>query len=291
MWKFTEIADWWDGQKNESQGIIDKWVEDSHYSQSAMIVGAGASAVMTFGQGFVDILRLGDGVKEGTLGGVGKDALRVVAIFPVGKAAEALQAVKGAIRVRLIADIPAQAATGGCFWVASAKALAQLGHKFEGRLFASVDDIAAALGLKMGHLPAIADLKVGVSFLTQLGVKVSPWKNISSVKELEQLVPRDGSVVMIGVNLIREGKTAGAHAIYAYRGPFGEILYIDRTVGAGRLRAYRSLESLAKEFGGEMFAPREAVVLYNMYVRAVGHEAARLVIQVLGFVASEENNS
>lgn len=122
MWYFTEIADWWEGKRKETDAILDRWVEDSGYSQGAMIIAATTKALTTFGAGFVDILRLGDGIRAGTLKGAGVDTLRFVAIFPFGKAAKTLKSVRGVKRAKVIIDIPGP----HCFWVASAKALTQI---------------------------------------------------------------------------------------------------------------------------------------------------------------------
>ncbi len=51
MWKFTQIADWFDGQRQESEQILDHWVESNKYSQGAMITAASTKALMTFGAG------------------------------------------------------------------------------------------------------------------------------------------------------------------------------------------------------------------------------------------------
>jgi hypothetical protein len=128
MWYFTEIADRWENARADKDKILDQWVEDSDYNTGVMIVASTTKAFTTFGAGFVDILRLGDGVKEGTLKGAGADALRVAAIFPYGKAARTLKSVKGLSRAKIIVD------TGGpnCFWVASAKAFAQVKPKIQG---------------------------------------------------------------------------------------------------------------------------------------------------------------
>lgn len=122
MWYFTDIANWWESSRTDTDKILDQWVEDSDYNTGVMIVASTTKAITTFGAGFVDILRLGDGVKKGTLKGVGADALRVVAIFPYGKAAKTIKSLKGLSRAKVIVD------TGGpnCFWVASAKAFAQV---------------------------------------------------------------------------------------------------------------------------------------------------------------------
>ena len=71
MLYFTDIANWFDKNRVETDRILDKWVEDSNYNQGIMLVAATTHALTTFGAGFVDLLRLGDGVREGGLSGWG----------------------------------------------------------------------------------------------------------------------------------------------------------------------------------------------------------------------------
>jgi hypothetical protein len=180
MWKFTEIADWWGGKRRESSAALDAWVESSNYNEGVMIVAASTEALMTFGAGFVDVLRLGDGVKEGTLKGVGTDAMRALAIFPVGKTANLLKSSKGVTVAKVVVD------TGGpnCFWVASAKAFAQIGQKLNGKLLVSVEDIAKALGMPMTTPWKIPTLETGLSYLRAIGAKVVPVRPVSSASVL-----------------------------------------------------------------------------------------------------------
>ncbi len=85
MWLFTSVADWIDGQGKQSDSALDQWVQESHYSTGVMAVAATTKSFMRFGESMSDILRLGDGVRSGSLSGVGSDAMRFVAISPLGK--------------------------------------------------------------------------------------------------------------------------------------------------------------------------------------------------------------
>jgi hypothetical protein len=285
MFYFTEIADWFNFKRMQTDSILDRWVEVSNYDHGVMIVASTTKAFTTFGSGFVDVLRLGDGIKEGSLSGLGVDALRLVAIFPVGKVASLFRSAKGLTLAKVIVD------TGGpnCFWVASAKAFGQIGHKFNGKLYASVDDIAKALGMDMNKLWPIPNLSAGMSYLQQLGAKVGVVKNVASATEVEKMVPFDGSVVMIAVNVIRNGKVAGGHAIYAFRTVFGQIRYMDRTVGELSKKAYTSIKEIAPLYGASALTPYQAAVLHNVFVKTVAHDIPRLVMPILGVIATEKN--
>lgn len=285
MWYFTEIANWFESKRKESDVILDGWVDESNYHQGVMIVAASTKAVTTFGAGFVDVLRLGDGIKEGSPGGIGKDALRFVAIFPVGKVASLVKSAQGLQLAKVIVD------TGGpnCFWVASAKAFAQIGQKLNGRLLASVEDLAKALGMEMNSLWQIPNLSVGMLYLQRLGAKVGMVKAVSSVNDIEKMILFNGSVVMIAVRVMRDGKIIGGHAIYAFRTIFGQIRYIDRTVGNVTPRVFERISDIAPLYRATALIPYEAAVIHNVFVKSVVHDAPRLVMPILGVIATQED--
>lgn len=289
MWIFTEIADWFEGQRKQTDVILDKWVEDSEYEQGVMIAAVTTKAFTTFGAGFVDLLRLGDGVKEGSLKGAGTDALRVVAVLPVGKIANTLKSVKGVARAKLIVD------TGGpnCFWVASAKALSQIGQKTKGKIYASVDDVAKALGMQINSLWKIPNLLTGMSYLQKLGAKVGPVRQISTLVDIKKMLPRDGSVVMIAVKIMSGNIEGGRHAIYAFRDTLGRVRFFDRTVGTkfgarGTQGVFHTMDDIAPFYGATNIIAYEASVLSNVFLKSPAFELPRLVIPVLGVMATEE---
>jgi len=288
MWYLTEAAEWFERQRNESNEILDSWVEKSGYSVGSMAVASVTKAVMTFGAGFVDLLRIGDGVKEGSLKGVGVDALRALAIFPVGKAFGLLKTARGVTPAKFVID------TGGpnCFWVASAKALRQMGHSYKGRLLVGVDQLASALGMPMNSLAVIPSLSVGMAFLRRLGAKTGIINKVASPQDIARLLPRDGSVVMLAVHVMKGGRIIGGHAIYAFRNALGQVRYMDRTVGTkfavgGVQGVFKSVDEIAPLYGASALVPYEAAVLQNVFARSVAHEAPRLFIPVLGVIAED----
>jgi hypothetical protein len=167
-----------------------------------MIMTSTTKAFTTFGAGFVDVLRLGDGVKQGTLGGVGKDVLRLVAIFPFGKTAQLYKSAKGVAIAKVVVD------TGGpnCFWIASAKAFAQINHRYKGNIFASVEDLAKALNMSMEKLWKIPNLVAGIEHLQKIGAKVGKVMPVATLQDIAQMVPYNGSVVMLAVRVMKDGK-------------------------------------------------------------------------------------
>ncbi len=284
MWYFTEIADWFENNRRQSDQISDRWVESSNYNEAVMIVASTTKAFETIGAGFVDILRLGDGMAEGSLKGIGTDALRFVAIFPVGKVTKLLSSAKGLARAMVVVD------TGGpnCFWVASAKAFAQINHKFNGKLFASVGDLAKALGMDMGNLWKIPSLEMGLSYLKMLGAQIGPVKNVSTIRDIEKMVPFDGSVVMMAVNVMNRTKVIGGHAIYAFRNVSGQVRYMDRTTGSISQKAYKSISEIAPMYRASSLEPYKAAVVNNVFVKTIYHDLHILTMPVLGVIAKED---
>lgn len=234
------------------------------------------------------MLRLGDGVKEGGVKGWGKDALRFIAVFPYGKAANTLKTLRGTAAARLIADI------GGpnCFWVASAKALRQIGMKCKGKLFASVDDLARALGISIDSLWAVPNLAIGMSYLRRLGATVGIVKKVTAIKDIAAMVPKDGSVLMLAVRVMKGSRVIGGHAIYAYKDIFGRLRFFDRTVGSkfgSTIQGvFKSVDEIAPYYGATEIVPYEAATLQNVYLKSIGFELPRLAIPILGVVAEEE---
>jgi len=286
MWKLTELADWFDERRHESDAILDRWLEQAQFDESAKIVAATTHAVTTFGAGFVDLLRLGDGARTGGASGWGHDALRFAAVFPLGKAVQAIRSVHGMAGAKLIAD------TGGphCFWIASAKALRQVHHAVGGRVLASVDDLARALGMpSSAPLWSVPSLHFGMAHLARIGAKIGVIQPVSGIREVERLTPRDGSILMLAVHVVNKSRVIGGHAIYAFRTPFGQLRFFDRTVGStigGMQRGvFTSIEEIAPYYGATSLLPYEGCVVYNVYVRSVGLESPRLAIPVLGIIA------
>jgi hypothetical protein len=285
MWYLTDVAEWFDRQRSESDSILDSWVENSKYSISSMVGASVTKAFMTFGGGFVDLLRIGDGVKEGTLKGAGTDALRFLAIFPVGKAVSLLKTARGVVPAKFIID------PGGpnCFWVASAQALRQVGQTYKGRLLVGVDDLAHALKMPMDALWRIPNLSTGLSYLMRLGVKSGPIRKVSSHQDIARLLPMDGRVVMIAVHFTaKRGYIDAKHAIYAFRNSFGQVRYMDRTVGKQSSVAYKNIDDFLKIFKNySAITPIEAAILNNLFAKTVGAGVEKLFIPILGAIAED----
>ncbi|MDQ2841476.1 MAG: hypothetical protein M3Y72_10650 [Acidobacteriota bacterium] len=139
MWFFTEIANGFDRMVHEDEVFLENWGteaaakhlrnEGSIELGAAPVAWAGFKLTTTVSKGFVDVLRIGDGVKKGGWG-YGEDALRGLVV--VGPALRGIRIASG-----LVVSVDANASMGNCAWVAAAR-----GARLSGRLFASIKDVA-----------------------------------------------------------------------------------------------------------------------------------------------------
>ena len=141
----SDLADWWDRQKRESEKALEEWVVDNPHWWA---IGA-ATAVQTsmdLGQEIVDVLRLGEGAAEGGFSGYGKDALRLLVVLgPLARAGGTLSrfltplARSGNLRFA----VQVKGVTGPCTFQAVNNALAVTRRQ---NLFLTVADMAKATG-------------------------------------------------------------------------------------------------------------------------------------------------
>jgi hypothetical protein len=286
MWFFTDIADWFDEQKRQANRALDDAVESSDYNHNVILAAVAGHTIMELGGSVVDLARLGDGIASGTLKGLGQDALRVVAIFPVGKAAQMMKTAKGTTAAKVVADIMPRA--GICAWVASAKGLRHIGHSFNGKILATVDDLVKAVGVHPHNVGGLYMPQV-TSMLRQIGAKVGPIRNVKRMRDVERMVPFDGSVVLFSVKGkdIKSGKPF-AHLVYAYRemGGLGPVKIMDRSINKAVHRPYSSLAELTEPYSTLSFDLSEAVVLHNVFLRSIQHDIPRLLIPVPAVIAT-----
>lgn len=212
MLGLEKIADKWDEDKRKTEKVLDRFV-DQHPDWFGVVVATATSTAMEVGGGFVDVLRIGEGVKEGGWG-YAKDALRVVSLAgPVAKVGKFGAQLTRSGLARVTTD------PGGplCAWVASTKALRQTGT----RHFAKVTDLIKAAK----HSAAPKSMAEMISVLKKMGASGKHLGKPQSMKQLEQLTSqyRDG-VILFGVSWSK-----GGHALYAFRNAAGKFRIADRT--------------------------------------------------------------
>jgi hypothetical protein len=231
MWIFTEIADAFDQVRKDNDAWIDSelqpWVgstiyEDSPWYRNVGIWVAGGTLyslnkfTTTVASGFVDILRIGDGVKEGGWG-YGQDALRALAI--VGPALRAARYAGS-----LVASVDILPRVGNCSWVAAARLLRLTGT----RPLAKVADLARWSGLEVGETgPAF--VREVVPALRHLGAKVHEVGGVTSMEALAEVVARNpNAMVLFSVEWTMNGRAVG-HTLGAVRNFFGGMSIVDRS--------------------------------------------------------------
>lgn len=259
MWIFTQAADWFDKARTDNNKFLDRtfqgWVdyatrhESDHGFWPAIrngMIYAGTGTLYALNQfsggvasGFVDTLRIGDGVRAGGWG-YGQDALRLISV--AGAAARPLNALVKVGRLGLANVVAIDPAPGApiCTWVAAAKALVMTGT----RHFATVDSIAEVMGYNVppAQLPPVF-LGALVPAMRIMGASVRKAGALPGAVEdtlLALLKANPESVAPFSVTWSLEGNaanefamvtpgTAVGHTMVAYLNLFGELRILDRT--------------------------------------------------------------
>jgi len=275
----SDLADWWDKQHAMSPKELDAFVDENPGLFGVVLATAVATA-MEVGKGTVDVLRIGEGLAEGGVSGVGKDALRALSIVgTVGKGAKIIKEVVGRSRMmKLIVDPGGRAADlgggGRCVYVSATQALRQTGQK----AYASVDDLAKELGM---HLDEMGTSNGGAlrAMLLKLKASVGPSLKFKDWKEIEKAVPRDGSVLSFGLGFLPQG----GHRLYAFRDALGRVRIMDRG-GKGKLPVIlddmEAVLKLYKKTGVSRY--NESFVIKDLFLKFVGPKGlATLAMEVL----------
>ncbi|WP_051669608.1 LysM peptidoglycan-binding domain-containing protein [Bryobacter aggregatus] len=278
----SDIADWWDKQHRESKRALDDFV-DENPGLFGVIVATTVATAMDLGKGSVDVLRLGEGAAEGTVGGVATDALRALSIVgTVGKGAKIVKEVVARSRmVKLIVD----PGGGRCVYVSATQALRQTGQ----RAYTGVHELAKELGMSLEQTGA-ANAGQLRAFLTKLKVAMGPVMKFQSWKDIERAVPRDGSVVTFGVNFVG----GGAHRVYAFRDALGRVRIMDRGGRLGKLpEVFNTVEELAKKYSRSGVASfNEGFAIKDVFMKFVGPKGiATLAIEVLATVTHDQETT
>jgi hypothetical protein len=270
MWVFTELADAFDKEKDWENRFIDEklqpWVGSTIYEDSpwyrnvGIYVAAGTlysvnKITTTVGAGFVDVLRLGDGVRKGGWG-YGKDALRLLMIL--GPAARFAR-----WSVSLIKAVDTFPNTGNCAWVAMARLLRLTGT----RPLAEIADVAKAAGIGAAQTGEVATLTELLPMLQRLGAAAQAGRSVANMTELTKLaVQNPQAAIMFGVQWLRYGKPV-RHVLIAVRGLFGGLKIIDRT-GGKVVKSLAELEQLCPGYGaiGSAVVTGETLIVQNTLV-------------------------
>lgn len=190
----SDLAEWWDKNKKDSEKIMMDFVLDN---PDYWVVGALAGTAMDVGAMYVDVLRLGEGAAEGTAKGYIQDLFRAITIASaagkgLGKAATYLA------NMRLFAD------TGGpaCALYASANAIRRTGQ----RIMISLDDVAQAHGFdglaKFLSNASGLSLTQTVAAFRKLGIALRGLGKAGSIEDVMLNAARNEGIVMARVKTV-----------------------------------------------------------------------------------------
>jgi hypothetical protein len=240
MLALEKLADWWDRRKKESENALDSFV-DRHPNLFGVAVAGSTKTAMDLGAGFVDVLRVGEGVKQGGWG-YGRDALRVVSL--AGPAAR----VGRMALTKFIPDVAGPL----CARVSATQALRMTGTKH----FAAVEDVIKSLSGKVISsmteiAPELQQFRAGVRNL-------GPLNSLEHVRDLVNANPK--GVITFAVKWVQRSGGEAAHSLVAYRDWIGRVRFLDRT-GA----VFGDLEELeqAMQRAGKTYNGIEKAVPYG----------------------------
>lgn len=217
----SELADWWDRQKRDSESILNEWVEQNPQWWAIGLATATATA-MDLGQGMVDALRLGQGVAEGGVKGFGKDALRLlVLVGPLAKGGAMLGRVAHTQAIRLAvttADV-----TGPCTFTAANNA-ATIARGFARNLFVLASDAAEALGKPLGSVAKLGSkYKLAawiddlVPFLARQGVRLRELGRLRTIEDVTQAAASHDGVIVFAIEWSDAANAVHRHSMIAVR--------------------------------------------------------------------------
>jgi hypothetical protein len=269
MWLFTDLADWWDEKKQESSKYLHEFV-DEHDSWWAIAIAGSVQTAMNLGGGFVDVLRLGDGVRQGTWRGVLQDGLRLLSLAgPIAKVGRGVS--------RVLVPNP-----GGkiCAWVSATQALRQTGVQH----FATIEDIALAAG----KVPGGATMMELEQILTAAGADVrvlSTPATMAAVNELVRANPQ--GVVMFGIRWVSSKGATVRHALYAFRNVLGKVKIVDRSG-----KVVESLSELEGVYKGISAAtPEAATFVKNAQIVQLINGTSAAAVEVRAVMLANEETA
>lgn len=274
-----ELATWWDGEKEASEKVLMDWVGENPHWWAIAIAGT-VQTTMDIGQGYVDILRIGEGVEEGTASGYARDGLRVLAVAgPIAKAAgKASNALKPLLRSRnLRVATQVRGVEGPCTFQAVNNALSMTRRK---NLFVTVADMASALGRPLSSFGRTASGTYRISawvddllpMMRAAGARVKEVRGLSRVDEVITLAGRESGPVIFAIRTtVQNGSGVTKeilHTVIAFRAAGGSVRFADY---GGRFA--NTLEGLVRRLGHGV--PMTPVALLQRGVSAAVVDGAR----------------
>jgi len=244
----SDYADWWYRQKRVVENIMSDWVYEHHNWAAATAAGT-VIVAMDFAGGFVDALRLGQGVAKGGWRGYGEDALRVLVILgPLGRAGGMLSRFIHVRNLRLA--VTTNGITGPCTFTAVNNAMTVVSGRAR-NLFITAKDAAKALGIPLagvaktaGGYEIAAWIDDLVPFLKSHGAKIKMLTNLTTIEDIAKAAKAENGVTIFAIRCKTVNGADIVHSVIAVRGASGQIRYADY---GGRL--VESIPELIKNLG------------------------------------------
>jgi hypothetical protein len=271
-----DVADDFDSQLRQAEHILDRYVESRSYSTTSMVIASSTIAFMRFGQSFVDVLRIGNGVRRGGWKGIAGDSLRILTVAGVAGATIS--------RLSRVLAVTQQAGTYTCTWISTANALRRTGQRF----FVSLDELATSAGVDLAAVAKAGGTTAQqcerlVEALRKMGLaveKVTPTSsNIESIAEL--LKARGNSALAFAVEYGNEGARAG-HQLFATFSRSAGLVIIDTTGKIYRgAQAFSQVYKNARLFQSHMFFIDNAAIIAGAEGAATPGGLAAFVLELL----------
>lgn len=282
---FGDTADDFDVQLRDAERTLDQWVESSHFNTVVMATASTTIAFMRFGQTFVDMLRLGNGLKQGGWRGIGADSLRLLNIAGVGGATIS--------RLGRVLVVSQQAGTLTCTWVTTVNALRRTGQRF----FGSLDELARAAGVDLAVIARQGTTAQGlrdlIATLQRMKIPINELTAPASrvVDTIIDLLKARGSgALAFGIEYQSGGRTL-FHRLFATYSRLGGVTITD-TTGT----VYRSFEALRNTYSGAQLSAMPLYFLKNAALISVAETAgatdgiSHLVFELLPLALRNEQN-
>jgi hypothetical protein len=291
MWIFTKAADLFDKTRKDNDAWIDQnlqsWeattlYDDSPWYRNVGVWAAGGTLyalnkfTTTVASGFVDVLRLGDGVQEGGWG-YAKDSLRLLMFLG--------PATRGArYFASLIPAVDMSPTVGNCGWVAAARLLRLTGT----RPWAQVSDLARWMGLNASETGAIESTEDLLPALRHLRATAQVTRTTGSMEQLAQAVAENPkAATMFGIRWTMNGKTVG-HVLIAVRNAFGGMTIIDRSGRA--VKTLAELGDLYPSIGTATVDATAVTVQNSVVVRSIGTVPSLMNIAIKAMTEFQPSN-
>lgn len=260
---FGDVADDFDSQLAEAERALDQFVESRKYSRGAMVTASTIIAFMRFGQTFVDVLRLGNGLKQGGWQGIGTDSMRLLSGAGIAGATVS--------RLSRILMLTQEAGVYTCTWVTTANALRQTGQRF----FISLEQLAQVAGVDLSAIAksgtTVGQIKQLIEGLKKLGLAIeavnAPSSEVTALVGL--LNARSSGALAFAIEYEAGGRTFG-HQLFATYSRFGGLTITDTT---GQL--LRGVGALCNAYPKASLIPGSLFFLPNTAIIGGAQNAAR----------------